>query len=224
MEGETIFLVIFGGAIDMNDMSQWYIRLGNWAFNLVVLNLLWFLFSFVGLIVVGIFPATAALFAVTKEMIMEDEDTPIFKLYWKKFKSEFWMSNLVGYMTFLFGLLLYANMKVLQQLDSGFMQLALASITVVIGIIYLLTLLYIFPIFVHFNMKLLHYPLHAVILAVAKPFHTIFLLVLIAIVTMAYIVVPALLFLFGISLIAYAMTKVASYSFPRREQAKAESL
>ena len=201
----------------MFDMSQWYIRVGTLAFNLVLLNILWILFSFLGLFIVGFFPATAALFAVLKQMIMEDEDIAVFKLFLKKFKSEFLMSNLIGYITLIFGVILYIDIRVLQQLDSGFLQLALASATVVISFVYLLTLLYIFPIFVHFDMKLWQYPKHALILAVAKPFHTIFLLVLLALVVMLYMIIPALIFVFGMSLVAYVMTKIASYSFPRKE-------
>ena len=201
----------------MFEMSKWYIRVGTLAFNLVLLNILWILFSFLGLFIVGFFPATAALFAVLKQMIMEDEDIAVFKLFFKKFKSEFVMSNLIGYITLIFGVVLYLDIRVLQQLDSGFLQLALASATVVISIVYLLTLLYIFPIFVHFDMKLWQYPKHALILAIAKPFHTIFLLVLLALVVMLYMIIPALIFVFGMSLVAYVMTKIASYSFPRKE-------
>ncbi len=201
----------------MFEMSKWYIRVGTLAFNLVLLNILWILFSFLGLFIVGFFPATAALFAVLKQMIMEDEDIAVFKLFFKKFKSEFVMSNLIGYITLIFGVVLYVDIRVLQQLDSGFLQLALASATVVISIVYLLTLLYIFPIFVHFDMKLWQYPKHALILAIAKPFHTIFLLVLLALVVMLYMIIPALIFVFGMSLVAYVMTKIASYSFPRKE-------
>jgi uncharacterized membrane protein YesL len=207
----------------MADMSQWYIRLGNWGFNLILLNILWILFSVSGLLVLGFFPATAAMFAVLKHMIMEDEDTAIVKLFIHKFKSEFLMSNAVGYPVAAFGLILYMDVRVLQQLDSGYLQLILASMTVVIGIIYLLTLLYIFPIFVHFDIKLLQYPLYAVILAVAKPFHTILLLSVLAIVVYVYFIIPALIFVFGFSLIGYIMTRIASASFPRKEAELGES-
>ncbi|KMJ59105.1 hypothetical protein AB685_08555 [Bacillus sp. LL01] len=203
----------------MFDMSQWYIRLGNWAFNLVLLNLLWVLFSISGLLIAGLFPATAAMFAVLKQMIMEDEDTAVIKSFWNHFKSEFIMSNVIGYLVMMVGLILYLDIRVLQQMENGILQLVLASATVVIGILYLLTILYIFPIFVHFDLKLLQYPFHAVILAVAKPFHTIFLLALLAVVAYAYMVIPALILVFGISLAAYFMTKVASHSFPRKEKA-----
>jgi uncharacterized membrane protein YesL len=198
-------------------MSPWYMRLGNWAFNLVLLNLLWFLFSVFGLFIIGFFPATAALFAVLRQLIMEDEDTPILKTFMKKFKSEFVMSNLVGYLVFIFGLILYVDYRVLQQLDNHILHLALTSITIVIAIIYLLTLLYIFPLFVHFNLKFWQYPKHALILAVAKPFQTIMMVGGLAIVLFLYMKIPVLVLIFGMSLISLVMMKVASISLPRKD-------
>ncbi|MDQ0257057.1 putative membrane protein YesL [Evansella vedderi] len=196
--------------------TQWYIRLGNWGFNLLLLNILWVLFSCIGLIIVGIFPATAALFAVLRELIMEDADTPVFKLFWSKFKAEFIQSNILGYIVILVGVVLYVDLRVLHQLDSGLLQLTLASITVVIGFAYLLILLYIFPVFVHFNLKLWQYPKHALILAIGRPFHTITLFAGIAIIILIYLAVPALIFAIGMSLISFIMMKVASMSLPRK--------
>jgi uncharacterized membrane protein YesL len=201
----------------MFDRSPWYMRLGTFAFNLVLLNLLWFSFSFLGLFILGFFPATAALFAVLRQLIMEDEDTSVFKLFWSKFKSEFIMSNLIGYLILMFGLILYVDLRVLQQLDNNIIQLALASITVVIGIVYLLTLLYIFPLFVHFDLKFWQYPKHALILAVAKPFQTIMMIGGLAIVIFMYMNFPVLILVSGMSLISFVMMKVASFSLPRKD-------
>ncbi|WP_332630487.1 YesL family protein [Halalkalibacter flavus] len=201
----------------MFERSPWYMRLGTLAFNLVLLNLLWFLFSLLGLFIVGLFPATAAMFAVLRQSIMEDEDISVIKLFWSKFKSEFIMSNLIGYLFLLVGLILYIDLRVLQLLDTGLLQLTLASITVVIGFVYLLTLLFIFPLFVHFDLKIWQYPKHALILAVAKPFQTIMMIGGLAIVLFLYINFPVLIFIFGMSLISFVIMKIASYSLPRKE-------
>ncbi|MFC0470672.1 YesL family protein [Halalkalibacter kiskunsagensis] len=205
----------------MFERSPWYMRLGTFAFNLVLLNLLWFFFSLLGVFVLGFFPATAALFAVLRQIIMEDEDTSVLKLFWSKFKSEFFMSNVIGYLVLSVGVILYVDIKVLQLLDNNILQLALASITVVIGIVYLLTLLYIFPLFVHFNLTFLQYPKHALILAVAKPFQTIMMIGGLAIVLFLYMNFPVLILVFGMSLISFVMMKVASFSLPRKDFSQA---
>ncbi len=44
--------------------KRWYMRMGTLGFNLIYLNLLWAAFTLLGGIVLGIFPATAALFAL----------------------------------------------------------------------------------------------------------------------------------------------------------------
>ncbi|RKL67022.1 hypothetical protein CR203_10900 [Salipaludibacillus neizhouensis] len=201
----------------MLDSSRWYIRLGNLGFNLVVLNLLWISFSFLGLFVLGIFPATAALFAVLRPLIMEDEDQPLVKLFFNKFKSEFIMSNLMGYLFLSIGLIIYIDFRVLQLLDNNILQLTLASITFVIGLVYLLILLFIFPIFVHFDLKFWQYPKHALILAIARPFQTLYMIVGLAIVLFLYVNFTVLILVFGMSLIAFVMMKVASLSLPRKD-------
>jgi uncharacterized membrane protein YesL len=127
------------------------------------------------------------------------------------------MSNLIGYLILMFGLILYVDLRVLQQLDNNIIQLALASITVVIGIVYLLTLLYIFPLFVHFDLKFWQYPKHALILAVAKPFQTIMMIGGLAIVIFMYMNFPVLILVSGMSLISFVMMKVASFSLPRKD-------
>ncbi|WP_416151724.1 YesL family protein [Salipaludibacillus sp. HK11] len=201
----------------MIDSSRWYIRLGNLGFNLVVLNLLWILFSFLGLFVLGVFPATAALFSVLRQLIMEDDDLPLFKLFFDKYKSEFIMSNLMGYIFLSVGIILYIDFRVLQLLDNNFIQLTLASITFVIAFVYLLILLFILPIFVHFDLKFWQYPKHALILAIARPFQTLYMIIALAIVLFLYMNFTVLIFVFGMSLISFVMMKVASISFPKKD-------
>ncbi|MBM7094974.1 DUF624 domain-containing protein [Bacillus sp. H-16] len=201
----------------MLDYSKWYMRLGTWGYNIVYLNLLWFLFTLSGLILLGFFPATAALFAVLRRLIMEDEDQDIFKLFFINFKAEFVKSNLIGYLFLIVGIFLYIDLRVLQTLDNNLLQLTLASITFVISVVYLLMLLYIFPIFVHFNFKFWEYPKRALILAIARPFQTIFMITGLAVVLFLYINFMVLIFIFGMSMIAFVIMKSASLSFPRKE-------
>lgn len=202
----------------MYDMSRWYIRLGNWCFNIVLLNILWIVFSGTGFFIFGIFPATAALFLVLKKMIMEDENTPIISPFFKTFKSEFIKSNVIGYIFLIIGSILYVNLRIIESIDNNFLQLSMASITVVIAIVFILTFIYIFPIFVHFNFKLLQYPVHALVLAIAKPLHTFFLLVVLGVISYLFFVLPELILIFGFSGVCFVIMKVTSYSLPKKYQ------
>ncbi|MFB5660407.1 YesL family protein [Alteribacillus sp. HJP-4] len=202
----------------MFDSTRWYIRWGNIGFQLIVFHLLWFFLTLAGLFVLGFFPATAALFAVMREMIMEDEDEPNYKLFLKKFKSEFVMANVMGYVLVAAGIILYLDFRVLQLLENNFLQVTLASITFVVGVIYVLVLLYIFPIFSHFRLSFWMYIKYSVVLAVARPFQTIFIGAGLAVFIFLYINLPVLMMLFGLSPAAYMVTKVASRSFPKKHE------
>ncbi|MCP3028751.1 DUF624 domain-containing protein [Halobacillus sp. A5] len=201
----------------MLDSTRWYIRWGNIGYHLIVFHLLWFLLVLSGFFILGFFPATAALFAVLREMIMEDEDEPYYKLFFKKFKSEFVMANVIGYVLVAAGIILYLDFRILQLLENDLLQITLASITFVVGVMYVLVLLYIFPIFSHFRLSFWTYFKYSVALAVARPFQTIFIAAAMAIFIYIYINFPVLMMLFGLSPAAYMTTKVASRSFPKKQ-------
>lgn len=62
-------------------MTQWYMRVGHVGFNLILLNILWLAGTLTGFIVLGLFPATMAVVAVVKHMVLEDDNPPIIKLF-----------------------------------------------------------------------------------------------------------------------------------------------
>lgn len=195
--------------------DKWYLRIGTLGFNLLLLNLLWISFSLLGLIILGLFPATVALFSVLRQAIIFDDDTSIFKLFVNKFKTEFINSNVIGYIALALGIILYIDLKVLQQLDNGIIQTTLASVTVVISCVYIVTALYIIPVFVHFNLTPWQYPKYALILSIGRPFQTIMMICGIIVVLFLYMKFPPLTLLFGMSFIGYIMMTIASKSLPQ---------
>ena len=55
----------------------------EWVLKFFYANLLWFVFTMLGLGVFGFMPATTALFSVTRKWIMGKTDIPIFKTFWQ---------------------------------------------------------------------------------------------------------------------------------------------
>lgn len=201
----------------MLDTSRWYIRLGNWAFNLFLLNILWFLFSLAGLILFGLFPATAAMFAVLRRMIMEDNQIPVLKLFLENFKQEFLKANLIGYLVLAVGIILYLDIRVLQLIENDSLRSILLGSIYVVGAIYVISTLYIFPVFVHYQLKVLQYPKYALILAVGRPFHTVLLLAGLICLYFLFTRIPVLVPVFGISLSGYMIMFVSAMSLPKKQ-------
>ncbi|MBP2075961.1 YesL family protein [Oceanobacillus polygoni] len=196
--------------------TQWYFRLGNLGFNLVLLNFLWILFTASGLFILGGFPATAALFAVIRLIIMETDNGSIIKMFWNKFKTEFLASNVIGYLMLLIGLLLYIDFKVLHHIKQNTLYMALMSLTMVIILVYLLSLLYVFPVFVHYDLKLWQYPKFALIPVIARPLRTLIMAITLAGILFVYMKFPVLILLFGLSLISFILMKFAYLSFSNK--------
>lgn len=197
--------------------NKWYMRLGTLGFNLIYLNLLWIAFTLLGGIVFGIFPATAALFAVVRKMILEDEDASVFPEFIAHFKASFKTSNLIGYAGSFIGLFLLIDFRIIQSMSHESVQVLLFNLILIIGIFYLIAMLYIFPVYVHFDLKWKEYFRYACILTIARPFQTIMLAAFVAAVVYLYILVPALVFILGVSFMSFIIMKIASLSFPKKQ-------
>lgn len=196
--------------------SRWYMRIGNLGFNLLALNLLWLLFSTIGLYIFGVFPATVALFSVVKQLIIEKDDISVFKAFWRNFKNEFIKSNLLGYLLLAIGVILYLDLKVIQGLEIPLLYTVLNGLIIFVIFIYLLIVLYIFPIFVYYDFKIWEYPKYAIVIAIGRPFQTILILAGTTALLLLYSYFPFLIAIFGISLFSYIITKIASSSFSNK--------
>lgn len=196
--------------------KRWYMRLGNLGFNLILLNLLWVTCTVLGLLIFGFFPATIALFAVLRKMILEDMHTPILQEFINQFKSEFKMSNLVGYVVFFIGLFLLIDFRIVQQINNESLQVLLVNSILVIVVFYLIAALYVFPLYVHFNLKWTQYLQYACILTIARPLQTIMMIAFLAVILYLYLLMPALIFPFGMSLLCYIVMRIAVLSLPKK--------
>lgn len=196
--------------------SEWFVRLGTLGFNLIMLNLLWLFFTVIGFGFFGLFPATVALFAVLRDIIISRDDQQIIKKFWHFYKKDWLVSNALGYLYSLILIILYLNVKVIHLIEQRTLYVIVMSITIVVGLVILIAFLYLFPLFVHFKFKWWTYPKYAVILTIAKPFHTVLLIILLVVVIYLYNRFPALIVLFGVSSFGYIVMKISSLSFPTK--------
>ncbi|MEP4547144.1 MAG: DUF624 domain-containing protein [Saccharospirillum sp.] len=78
------------------------------------LNLTWLLFVVLGLGVMGLFPATAALFHRARLWVLGEYDEPMLKDFWYQYKRRFLSANLAGWSFSVIGVLLYLNFEVIR--------------------------------------------------------------------------------------------------------------
>lgn len=170
--------------------------------KMAYVNLLWILFTVLGLGIFGFMPSTIALFTVTRKWIMGERDIPVFKTFWTTYRKEFFKSTIFGALLFIIGYIIYVDLTLL---PTGGLFTFLRAGIFICGILYTILLLYIFPIYVHYDWKKTLYLRYALLIGIAHPHYTA--LITIGIVALYYICVtiPGLIPFFSVSLFSYVV-------------------
>lgn len=192
-------------------------RLSEWIMRLAYVNILWMFFTLAGGIIFGIGPATVGLFAVTRKMVMDVDEIPVFSIFWGVYRKEFKKSNSLFLIIVSIGLLLYFDHRFFL-LQEGLAFNILSYFILGLFLVYFLILLYIFPLFVHYQMKLIHYFRSAAIFAIMQPFITILMALGCYLIYEILIFLPGLIPFFGASLFSFLLMKLAFFSFSKMER------
>lgn len=145
-----------------------FVRGSRWITRLAALNLLWIGFTLLGLVIGGVMPATAAVFAVLRRWALHEESVAMMKRFWRAYRAEFWRSNLLGYLLAAIGYLVYTDFAV-ARVQAGVVNLVLSIIFIVILICYLVALIYAFPLLVHLHLSIPGYLRWSLALGLGRP-------------------------------------------------------
>ncbi|MCK0470629.1 YesL family protein [Halalkalibacter sp. APA_J-10(15)] len=191
--------------------------IADWVMKLAYINLLWFLFTFLGLIILGFFPATVAMFTILRQMLLKEDSVPIFKTFLTVIKQEFVRANAVGLMLAVIGYIIYIDFLYLGTVD-GYLHSILSVVFIVLSIVYGAVCLMIIPVLVHFELSFSQYFKHAILFSVINPHIMIFMGAGIYFAYRLFNFLPGLtLFFFG-SLISLFIMWSATLAFNRVEK------
>ncbi|MGP4039595.1 YesL family protein [Gracilibacillus sp. D59] len=200
-----------------NVMSGFY-RLSEWVMRMAILNLLWLLFTLIGGVIFGFGPSTAAMFAIVRKWILGHDDIPVFKTFWHLFKEEFVRANILSSILIVVGYILFLDLRFFLMQD-GFIFRILSFVIILLSFIYVITAMYVFPVFVHYNLKLAQYLGNACLIAIATPFVTILMIMSLVSVYLLLVYVPGLIPFFGGSCISFCLMWLAYLSIRKVEAA-----
>jgi uncharacterized membrane protein YesL len=201
----------------LNGFLKWFYDLGNWIAKMIYIQLLWTAFTVLGLGVFGIVPATVALTTVISKWFTDGFDIPVFKLFFTTYKKQFFRSNALGIVLIAIGVFLYMDLNISKHiLQSAFVHIILLFIT----FIYIVVLLYFFPVFSRYELKYVHYFKQSFFVAFARPFETIAMLLCILLLYYLFVYLPVLTVFAGAPLIAFPITWFAHRAFVRLEEKK----
>lgn len=164
----------------------------NIVVDLFLLNFLWFITS---LPLITFFPATAALFGVVRQRIIQNETDGMFKNFFAMFKENFKHSSILSVLWTVLGMFLLYDYRLIQP-ESSLIQLMLYIILVMGILLFCSISIYLFPIMVHFELNWKLIIRNAFFFSLMNPVLTILLLVIVGVCfTLIYLYPITILFL-----------------------------
>lgn len=191
----------------------------QWISKFAYLNLLWLGFSLVGLVILGFFPATVAMFTVIRKWLMGETDIPVFATFWTTYKTEFLRSNVLGLVIVVVGSLIVLDLVYMRNSGGSFVSAIQIPIYLFIFAV-VMTTLYVFPVFVHYELKIVHIFKNSFLLMLINPLEN--LVMIVSLVTVFFVVkyIPGLGFFFGGSLSAAIIMATCYRAFQKMERKK----
>ncbi|KAB2335645.1 YesL family protein [Bacillus mesophilum] len=147
-------------------------KLFGWITRAVVLNLLWIFYTLKGLLIGGMFPATAAALGVTRKWVMGDVDISIRKTFKDKYKQEFVNANIMGWVLTFIGGILYFNYQLLLNTKEEVWIFVPFSFYILV-FFFAIIVIWSFPLLSHFHNNWFEYMKIAFIIGLTKIHYTL---------------------------------------------------
>lgn len=148
------------------------LRICEWIYRLAYLNLLWLLFTLIGCIILGLGPATQAMYAIMRRWINGEDEFSVFHTFLSYYKADFKQANVIGLVLATVGIFILIDFNLLRSFEGVIRYVLLGSFTTVF-ILYVLVMLYVFPIAVHYKNTTLQHFKSALIIGVSFPIRTL---------------------------------------------------
>ena len=200
----------------MNSTNNFIYHVSEWITRFAYLNLLWLSFTVVGGVLFGFFPATIAMFAVTRQWLKGNTDKPILQSFWQYYRKDFLKSNLLGLFIVIIAIIIIADILYIKANNNEFLTWTYIPLFAFM-LLFTMLLFYIFPTFVHYELKVGQVIKNATLIMLINPINTF--LILLCLVPLFFIMktLPALLFIFGGSSYAFITMWISLQAFNRAE-------
>lgn len=187
--------------------------------NFLILNIMWFSCTALGLVFFGWAPSTVALLTIVRDKIMnkEDSDYNIIKYFWKVYRKEFIKANILGSAILILFIMVSIN-KMNFELQTGIIFKLLTIISIIAKVIICTIPLYMFPLYVHYGMDLKQYFIKAITLFFGRPFVTCCIGLWTVLVLAIIRLMPGLIAIFGVSIYFYGIMAINYQFFMRNEE------
>ncbi|MBU7591279.1 YesL family protein [Metabacillus halosaccharovorans] len=202
-----------------NGLMSGFYKISGWISRFAYLNMLWIISSLLGLIIFGLFPATVSTFAVLREWIKEKDQVSVFHSFFTHYKKEFIKSNLLGIILSIIGFILYVDLKFIFHNHNGGW-LIISSITVLVCIMFILMVLYVFPVYVTYQLSVFKIIQNSFLYMFVNPRVTIMMVAASITFYCAGLYFPGTTLIFGVSLYSFCIMWYSNRAFIGVQQKK----
>lgn len=183
-------------------------KIGSLCVSLAYINLLWIVFSLLGLVIVGLFPATVSMLHVIRKLL-ENDEVEIFELYKKIYKQEFLKANIIGWLLTLFGSIILVDLLFILN-NEGMIFTVLLFVLFLLLFTYLSITFYIFPIISYYQLSLMNYIKYAFVFSISFPHYTVLIFLSFLFIIAVFITFPLLIPLFSASGFGIALVVISN--------------
>ncbi|MEH7180079.1 YesL family protein [Neobacillus vireti] len=191
----------------------------EWIAKFAYINLLWIGFTLLGLVILGFFPATISLFTIIRKWMLGEGDIPIFRTFWKTYKSEFLRSNGLGLLVAFVSGLIILDLVFMKNLGNDFMSVIQIPLYMFIFAV-VMTMLYLIPVYVHYELKLIQIVKNSFLMMLINPLENLVMLSGMAAMFFVVKFVPGLGFFFGGSISAAIIMASGYLAFNKVDKKK----
>ncbi|MFD1335300.1 YesL family protein [Oceanobacillus iheyensis] len=184
-----------------------------WIMRLAYINILWGLFTIFGLIIIGFTPATIAMFTIIRKWLKKETEIPIFNTFFTIYKEELFKSNIFTIIIGSIGLILLVDLSFLGTISEHPIYPLLLGGLFLCGFIYITLILYIFPLYVNFNLSRWQYIKYAILIGLTNLHYTITMMVAISGLYYLFMRIPGLIPFFSISTTGVTIMGISYLSF-----------
>jgi|SRR5690625_821784 len=185
----------------------------EWIMYAAYLNLLWILFTFVGLIIFGWMPATIAVYSTWRRILRDkDRHVPIFKTFLEEYKTSFIKKNVAGFLILFGGALIFLYFQFYQQTE-GIINIIYTGFMFVVIFTFLNIVIYLPPVMVHFKLKFFQNFRQAILLGLSSLSTTFLIYIMIFLAGVIVYYYPSLILPFGFSALPLFIMKVCLIRF-----------
>ncbi|HZH58404.1 MAG TPA: DUF624 domain-containing protein [Metabacillus sp.] len=208
----------------MAKLAGMFYSFSVWVMKLAFLNILWIGFVCFGFVIFGLFPATAATFSICRSWALKDYDISIFNQFYSVYKKEFVKSNKTGLILVIVGLILYFDIRILQETNISFLK-PFVLFFYAAGCLFLLSIPYVFPVLIHYETNAFKIIKSSLLLMLVHPLYTITIIASIFCISFILMLFPGVIPFLGVSILSFVIMWISHLVFTKNEakQLKADT-